>query len=375
MKRLGLALESVATNRPCGTYVQEAEAFYERIKSNYEWIDINITATDLIYQPLVPVITRRGEGPYSIVMNQSVQNIKNIQDIQNISNNQQTILRVMNQLLSRIYLYLDGKATYQDQAFISAMLRRFGIYNQDKFMNVLRLVKVYGDENPYEQLVESVAYNTKGQMQSKMAAAILVNLVKGNWGNYKYNSAYSWISEGERLLSEVVENTTERFFYYHLNPDGYDTVKQSLQELKKERELVQMMFFEEQKQNEINHLELFYVVVNSGGESVSSTANQQVPSVRKEQIRNISKQVTRKEQRNMRTEDRNLNLRSEENRSIEELKRAFQRQMQESLEEQVHTRVQKQVQSQVQTQMNVLTDKVYGQLERRLINEKKRRGL
>ena len=105
-------------------FLQTNESFCQRILGNYEQLGQRIFPEDLMHVVTQPpeIFLVGGDAPQ--FMNQT--DVKNIQ-IQKVE--------VLNQLLNRILIAADGHITYQDEVYITNVLHKFGIKNQQEFMH------------------------------------------------------------------------------------------------------------------------------------------------------------------------------------------------------------------------------------------------
>ena len=99
-------------------------AFEERLTANYQLMQANVEATDFLHLVSAPPEIYLGEGGMTQLLQDT--DIYNIQDIK---------FDLINNMINRIVLMEEGTLTYQDQVFISAMLRKIGVHNVDEFIN------------------------------------------------------------------------------------------------------------------------------------------------------------------------------------------------------------------------------------------------
>ena len=105
-------------------------AFEERLTANYQLMQANVEATDFLHLVSAPPEIYLGEGGMTQLLQDT--DIYNIQDIK---------FDLINNMINRIVLMEEGTLTYQDQVFISAMLRKIGVHNVDEFINQVRILK------------------------------------------------------------------------------------------------------------------------------------------------------------------------------------------------------------------------------------------
>jgi hypothetical protein len=160
------------TVRHLTTSEMSADSFYQRTLQNYSLINTQFTAENLFF--LVnspPEIPEFSDGMTQI----SVQN--------NVSNSRDFMLNILNNVVNRILLSDTHNFTYQDEIYISSVLRKIGITDVSQFMrqvqnlredtlNTHNLLKVYESALPKLQALEkSEAYGFKEQREEAAAAA------------------------------------------------------------------------------------------------------------------------------------------------------------------------------------------------------------
>ncbi|MCL1822998.1 MAG: hypothetical protein FWG44_02225 [Oscillospiraceae bacterium] len=110
-----------------------ADAFCNRISQNYSVMNANLTAEDLFF-----LVSTPPEIPAFFSDSASF----NIQ--QNIGNKHEFSLNILNSVVNRILLANNSKYTYQDEVYISSVLRKIGITDVLEFM---RQVKELREDN------------------------------------------------------------------------------------------------------------------------------------------------------------------------------------------------------------------------------------
>ncbi|MBE5846485.1 MAG: hypothetical protein E7300_02275 [Lachnospiraceae bacterium] len=104
--------------------IPSGEDFYKRITGNYGMITSGITEEELLHVVTTPPeIYLAGEGETGIL------------NTTNISNRQETRIDVINNLVNRILVSEDVGFTYQDRVYITNILHKMGIRNEQLFMN------------------------------------------------------------------------------------------------------------------------------------------------------------------------------------------------------------------------------------------------
>jgi hypothetical protein len=154
------------------TSEMSADSFYQRTLQNYSLINTQFTAENLFF--LVnspPEIPEFSDGMTQI----SVQN--------NVSSSRDFMLNILNNVVNRILLSDTHNFTYQDEIYISSVLRKIGITDVSFFMrqvqnlredtlNTHNLLKVYESALPkLHALEKSEAYGLKEQREEAATAA------------------------------------------------------------------------------------------------------------------------------------------------------------------------------------------------------------
>ena len=112
-------------------FLDSQEAFCERITGNYMQIGQYLTDTDMLHLVSKP--------PELFVAGSDITGIFNSTDIEN---NQIQKTKIINNLINRIIISADGSLSYQDNVYITNILKQLGIKNEKKFMReIYRLTK------------------------------------------------------------------------------------------------------------------------------------------------------------------------------------------------------------------------------------------
>lgn len=101
------------------------EGFFHRITDNYSLIDSEITSQDLVDAITLPPEIFYQEGEQVNILNNNVSYIKN----------QQEKIEIINRLINRLAVSAYTELTYQDKVYISSVIRKLGIKNEQKFMS------------------------------------------------------------------------------------------------------------------------------------------------------------------------------------------------------------------------------------------------
>lgn len=104
--------------------------FCERIEGNYRLMLATLQPEDLMHMVSQPAEVYLGEGGMTNLVNTT-----------GVYNNQEINLEVINNVMNRVLMSDTYRMTYQDQVFISAVLRRLGVTNLQEFMNRLISMK------------------------------------------------------------------------------------------------------------------------------------------------------------------------------------------------------------------------------------------
>ena len=130
-------------------YINDPEAFYQRIVGNYSLIETRIDEEDLLHIATTPpeIYVTEGEGMSSLL----VQNQRNENNIQKVN--------IINNVLNRIVASANVELSYQDRVFISDALYKLGIKDDRKFMNAF--YKMAEETNNVSSLIS--LYFEKGE--------------------------------------------------------------------------------------------------------------------------------------------------------------------------------------------------------------------
>ena len=130
-------------------YINDPEAFYQRIVGNYSLIETRIDEEDLLHIATTPpeIYVTEGEGMSSLL----VQNQRNENNIQKVD--------IINNVLNRIVASANVELSYQDRVFISDALYKLGIKDDRKFMNAF--YKMAEETNNVSSLIS--LYFEKGE--------------------------------------------------------------------------------------------------------------------------------------------------------------------------------------------------------------------
>lgn len=112
-------------------FVKTTEAFSERILGNYTQIGAELSEADLLHvttqPPEIFVMGGQGGGIFTSV------------DTENVQINK---VNIINNLINRILLSVDGNMSYQDRVYITNVLHKLGVRDEKTFMsNVYRMTE------------------------------------------------------------------------------------------------------------------------------------------------------------------------------------------------------------------------------------------
>ncbi len=111
-------------------FIHDSEAFYNRITANYSLMGTELAGEDLLHAVTSPPEIFIQEGDITTVAGGTVVNSRNEEK-----------LEIFNNLLNRILVSVNAPLTYQDRVYISDVLLRLGIKNDQLFMNEVRELK------------------------------------------------------------------------------------------------------------------------------------------------------------------------------------------------------------------------------------------
>ncbi len=162
-----------------------AEYFARKIMGNYELLPLHISAEDMIHAMLSPGKGQRdGQG-----LSVASQHIQIRQDMN---------MEVINQLLNRLHVFMDGKPCYQDQVFVSMVLKKLGIRGQKEFVELVG--KAAGISVMRQKLFKLCKDNEKLARRLKAAVEIYRNK---RWKKKKHGEAYTAL-EARYFLQNLV---------------------------------------------------------------------------------------------------------------------------------------------------------------------------
>ncbi|MBQ8147909.1 MAG: hypothetical protein IJ040_03865 [Lachnospiraceae bacterium] len=112
------------------TLIHNNEGFQERIIGNYQMIQTNLEPQDFLHLVTAPPEVYFDEGGMTQLIQDTT--IRNTQDIK---------VDLINNVINRIAIANENHFTYQDQVFISNVLRKLGIQHVDTFMKQVHMLK------------------------------------------------------------------------------------------------------------------------------------------------------------------------------------------------------------------------------------------
>ena len=201
-------------------FIHDGEVFYNRISSNYSLMGMDISSQDLLHAVTSPPEIFVQEGNVTTVAGNTV-----------ISSKNEEKLEIFNNLLNRILVSVNAPLTYQDRVYISDVLYRMGIKNDNLFMeevnrikqensstnNLINLLLGGGDEARDEALrqyvsnfIENISNREERQEnrvnESGLALSIMNRLKTGAiyqiLSNFNTNIHDNYINRNEFSISE-----------------------------------------------------------------------------------------------------------------------------------------------------------------------------
>lgn len=113
------------------------ETFGERIRENYNQINISIEPEDLLHIVTSPAEVFYAEGNQTSIFNRNVK----------IENTNANKIDIVNRLINRIMLSPQANFSYQDTTYISNILHKLGITDEKRFMK--QITKMMSDRQTY----------------------------------------------------------------------------------------------------------------------------------------------------------------------------------------------------------------------------------
>ncbi|MCR5654157.1 MAG: hypothetical protein K6G07_00735 [Lachnospiraceae bacterium] len=200
-------------------FLHSQEAFYERIRGNYMQIGAYVGEADLLHVTTEP--------PEIFVVGGGMGGIFQSSNTENVQINK---VNIINNLLNRIIMSVDGNMSYQDQVYITNILHKLGIRDERKFMTevyrVTNETKALNDtinlywENLDELQVLVEEYITKDERQSRSDTEILtqnilhlheeVNRRLNTAAIYRVMQNFSHSNEETHLVTKEEYNISEQ---------------------------------------------------------------------------------------------------------------------------------------------------------------------
>lgn len=220
----------------------------EAMKLNYGLISAEVEPEDLLHLVTTPAEIFLQEGGVTNFISESASRM-----------HQENKIEVINNVLNRILLNENGHYTYQDRVYISSILRKIGIRNEEKFMQTVLELKQHTDNtnrliNIYEQnsgvlreLVHNV--NTIKEKEAKASGtAVNVNVSKDRY--YLQDSVY------RRLDTKSIYDIVNAWQSYTINDMSH--VKNETVRLGDQTKLSQVMQLHELKNSTVNNEQSLY---------------------------------------------------------------------------------------------------------------------
>lgn len=118
---------SLVSTKPLG---KRYDSFEQRIMANYQLMDLNLEPEDFLHLVTAPPEIYLAEGG----MTQLIEDV-------DVYQNRNMKLSMINNMINRITLAQSEAVTYQDQVFLSTMLRKLGIRDVQAFMHEIQSLK------------------------------------------------------------------------------------------------------------------------------------------------------------------------------------------------------------------------------------------
>lgn len=241
---------SLVTNRTIG---QGYDSFSQRILGNYQLLQTNLEAEDFLHLVTAPPEIYFGEGG----MTQLVENV-------DIRQNQNVKLSLINNMVNRIVLAQSEAITYQDQVFISGIMRKLGIHQIQEFMqeinrlkeethNTRELVHIYSE---HSDTLREMTLQYRKEQQAEGESEEEAAEQKQEEVNYLYRIVWNRL-QTDRVYQEMKAFTT-------VYPGNQTYIRQEEMQISEQNRLLQQMQL--QKLQNVTHMEqqpLVYQHINT----------------------------------------------------------------------------------------------------------------
>ena len=141
-------------------FIHDYSSFYERMTGNYSMIGSQFAPGEMLHLLSMPPEIYIADGGMTTVSGNTVINSKNEEKI-----------NIINNVMNRIMLSMEGNLTYQDRAYITDVLNTIGIKDDKRFMSEVN--KIMDETRQTYELIN--AYFTSEYAQSE---AVLIESVR-----------------------------------------------------------------------------------------------------------------------------------------------------------------------------------------------------
>jgi len=208
--------------------VPSQEAFYHRIKGNYELISSGIDREDLLHVVTAPPEVYLGEGGMGSIVNNT-----------RVQNRQETKMEVFNNLLNRIAFTEEVNLTYQDRVYITDVLNKLGIQDVKQFMS--QVSKRKQETRTTEQLI-SLYWNHLEELTNLAEEYRRQEFKQGSVTEVDQGDTRLSLHEEilNRLQTGAIYQILDNFYTSHNGADRYVT-RQELQVTEQKRVAVNVL--------------------------------------------------------------------------------------------------------------------------------------
>ena len=179
-------------------YLQENDTFAERITGNYELMGLEIGEEELLHMVSAPPEIYIAEGSSMTVGGNTF-----------FTNRNEEKFNIVNNMLNRILLSVDGHLTYQDRTYITDTLYKLGIKDDRKFMSEVRklITESHLEENFLDNYFELKLGGERKEIRERT-----MELTK----EILERESYEAFSSREDFLSESIMNRLQTGAIYQI---------------------------------------------------------------------------------------------------------------------------------------------------------------
>lgn len=193
------------------------ESLANRMKANYEQLNTDITATDLMHVLTMPPEIYYGEGDYTSIIYAN----------NNIANINEQKVEIINNLINRIMLAANNELTYQDRVYISNTLNKLGIRDERRFLE--QVINNMRRTDEINRVINQIDNRTEitNIRQNIMEQAINNQNVNEDNVVTKEDILYLHNDITNRLQTNEIYNELQSFFNSTNNTNELDSIQVS----------------------------------------------------------------------------------------------------------------------------------------------------